>query len=207
LKKYIIIFLFCGMLSVKGNDLAKFSYEDLTNLGYKYFKAMNYDKSKVFFYELLKRQLQNKERIPKELGTIYFALGRIAVIQKDKNALIFLTKAEEAFNDSNDYSLKANIELTKWDYYFHGKKFKKALLHAKKAELLARRIEAKSVLDLSVFKIAIARSLQANKQYKQAVIYYTQISKTLEGHNKNKKALKRIGQFRSECLKHIRQKP
>ena len=204
MKKCIIIFLLCNMLSAKGNDLAKISYEDLTKLSYKYFKAMDYDKSKIFFYELLKRQLQNQDKTPKELGTIYFALGRIAVIQKDKNAPIFLAKAKEAFKDSNDYSLKANIELTSWDYYFHKKEFKKALIHAEKSELLARMIKTKLVFELSIFKIAVARSLQANKQYKQAITYYTQISKTLKDHDKNENAIKRIEQFRSECIKHLK---
>ena len=145
MKKYLLIFIFVipfcfAIASATEEALSDLSYHDLETKGVALFLEKKYDKANLFFNEMLKRQNLKGNPSPKELGIVYYSLGKVAQGKNELNkAILFFEKAAAFYKKQNIHDkIEADLYFYMSVAYYQNKKKEKALQYSKQAVILAK---------------------------------------------------------------------
>ncbi|MDD5597752.1 MAG: tetratricopeptide repeat protein [Victivallaceae bacterium] len=154
-------------------------YNDLEKEGVALFLEKKYDKAKMFFNEMLRRQNLKKDSSKKELGVIYYSFGRIAQSEnKLSQAIIFFEKAVRLYNEQPFHDkVEADLYFYLAVAYSHNKENEKALKCSKDAISLAKTTYGLNVAFTASCIVNYAMSLHKMKQNNESIKALTEAHK------------------------------
>lgn len=151
--------------------LRNMSYHELETKGVALFLEKKYDKAKMFFNEMLRRQNLKEDSSKKELGVIYYSFGRIAQSEKNlSQAIIFFEKAirfydEQPFHDKVEADLYFYLAVA----CYNNKENEKALKYSKNAIALSKAAYGSDATFTASCMVSYAMMLHNNKQRYEAI--------------------------------------
>ena len=200
-KKIFILLLIASssliMALTPQDSLSELSYHDLETRGVAFFLEKKYDKANLFFNEMLKRQNSKENPSKKELGVIYYSLGRIAQGENELNKAILLF--EKAANFYKKQTIHDKIEADLYFYmavaYYQNKKKEKALECSKKAIILSERTYGPNASFTASCMVSYAIMLYNMKYQDKAIEVLKKAHKIYALSEKEKRAAERIAKL------------
>lgn len=177
--------------------LSDSSYQELETKGVALFLEKKYDKANLFFNEMLKRQNLKANPSPKELGVIYYSLGKVLQGKNElSKAIIFFEKAAAFYKKQHIHDkIEADLYFYMAIAYYQNENKNKALQYSKQAVILAKAAYGSNDTLTASHMVSYAIILYNMKQKKKAIEVLEKAHKILSFSKKEKRAAQRVAKL------------